>query len=94
MPEQPSDNSTKENKQPNIEVGSINVDGSVGGNFTVGNNNTIINLPPKEQVFRSLHQLPQPPADFTGREELITQLLQTLKEVKARPLPGNPFMDW
>jgi len=27
-------------------------------------------------VFRSLHQLPQPPADFAGREELIAQLLE------------------
>ena len=29
----------------------------------------------QESVFRSLHQLPQPPADFTGRDELIEQLV-------------------
>src|SRR5689334_3517375 len=89
MPEQPLDNSTEENKRPNIEVGDIHVGGNIGGNFTVGNNNTIINLSPEAQIFRSLHQLPQAPADFTGREELIAQLLADFEKGKGATITGQ-----
>jgi hypothetical protein len=68
MAEKPLNNSTEENKsaaQSNIEVGKIEVDGGVGGNIIVGHGN-IINLPPEGQVFRSLHQLPQPPPTLPG----------------------------
>ena len=93
MPEQPLNEPTEENKPPersNIEVGSINVGRDVHGNLIVGNNN-IINLSPKEQVIRSLHQLPQPPADFTGREELITQLLADFEKGKGAAITGQPI---
>ena len=73
MAEQPLNNSTEENKPApgsNIEVGDMNVGGNVGGNIIVGQN---ITINPEQQIFRSLHQLPQPPADFTGREDLIAQ---------------------
>ena len=65
----------------NIEVGKIEA-GNIDGNFIVGNNN-VIHLSPKEQAFRSLHQLPQPPADFTGRDELIAQFLADFAKGKG-----------
>jgi len=39
-------------------------------------------------VFRSLHQLPQPPSDFTGREELIEQLLSDFNSHKGATISG------
>ena len=39
-------------------------------------------------AFRSLHQLPQPPADFTGREELIAQLLADFQRGKGATITG------
>jgi hypothetical protein len=93
MPEQPLNNSTEENKPPaasNIEVGKIEVGRDVNGNLIVGNNN-VINLTPAQQIFRSLHQLPQPPADLTGRDELITQLLAGFEGGKGATITGQPI---
>jgi tetratricopeptide (TPR) repeat protein len=42
-------------------------------------------------VFRSLHQLPQPPADFTGREELVKQLIQDFHSHKGAAITGKPL---
>ena len=39
----------------------------------------LLNKDNSATVFRSLHQLPQPPADFTGRETLITELTEDFK---------------
>jgi tetratricopeptide (TPR) repeat protein len=39
-------------------------------------------------AFHSLHQLPQPPADFTGREELIAQLLEDFAKRKGAAITG------
>jgi tetratricopeptide (TPR) repeat protein len=92
MAKKPSIKSTKKNKSDagsNIEVGKIEA-GNVGGSIVVGNNN-IINMAPEQQVFRSLHQLPQPPADFTGREELIAQLLADFEKGKGAPITGQPI---
>ena len=42
-----------------------------------------------EQIgLRSLHQLPQPPSDFTGREELIDQLLNDFNFHKGATISG------
>jgi tetratricopeptide (TPR) repeat protein len=41
-----------------------------------------------QSVLRSLHQLPQPPADFTGREELIAQLLADFQRGKGATITG------
>ena len=98
MSEQPLNNSTEENKsasqsnagQSKTEVGDIHINGNVGGPFVVGNNN-VINLTAKQQVFLSLHQLPQPPADFTGREELIAQLLADFEKGKGATITGQPI---
>jgi hypothetical protein len=68
--------------RPGIQVG-----GNVGGSIVVGDNN-VINMSPAEQVFRSLHQLPQPPADFTGREELLSQLMSDFKTHKGAAISG------
>jgi tetratricopeptide (TPR) repeat protein len=93
MDENPLDKSPGENQPPSgskTEVGDIHIDGSVGGPFVVGNNN-VINLTAEQQVFRSLHQLPQPPADFTGREELIAQLLADFEKGKGAAITGQPI---
>src|SRR5512132_294055 len=92
MAKKSSNNPLKKNKatqQSNIKVGDINA-GNVNGNFIVGNNN-VINMPPAQQAFRSLHQLPQPPADFTGREELIAQLLADFAKGKGATITGQPI---
>lgn len=39
-------------------------------------------------VFRSLHQLPQPPADFTGREKIIQDLLADFDSHKGATISG------
>ena len=92
MAEQPLNKSTKKKKSAagsRTKVGDIHIGGGVGGPFVVGNNN-VINLSPEQQVFRSLHQLPQPPADFTGREELIAQLLADFEKGKGATITGQP----
>ena len=48
--------------------------------------NTPAPVPPS--AFRSLHQLPQPPADFTGREELNAQLLADFENGKGATITG------
>src|SRR5512132_3555465 len=91
MAKKPSNKSTKKNKpasRSNIEVGKIKVGGSVGGSIIVGQN---ITINPEQQIFRSLHQLPQPPADFTGREELIAQLLADFEKGKGATISGQPI---
>jgi hypothetical protein len=39
-------------------------------------------------AFRSLHQLPQPPVDFTGRDELIAQLLEDFQKRRGAAITG------
>ena len=46
----------------------------------------VTNISAKE--FSPLHQLPQPPADFTGREELIEQLLGDFTSHKGATISG------
>lgn len=83
MPKKSSDKSN----EPNIEVGGFNVGGNVDGNFIVGNNN-VINQTPEQIRLGSLHQLHQPPADFTGREELIDHLLKDFDAHKGATISG------
>jgi hypothetical protein len=53
-------------------------------------------------TYHPLHQLPQPPADFTGREELIAQLLADFEGGKGATITGltgmgasaRPRWDW
>jgi tetratricopeptide (TPR) repeat protein len=92
MAEQRSNKSSKKKKSAagsKVEVGDINVGRDLNGNIIVGNNN-VINIPVK-QAFLSLHQLPQPPADFTGREELIAQLLADFEKGKGAAITGQPI---
>ena len=91
MDEQPLDTSPEKKQPPSqskIEVGDIRIGGNVDGNFIIGQN---INITPEQQVFRSLHQLPQPPADFTGREELIAQFLADFERGKGATITGQPI---
>jgi tetratricopeptide (TPR) repeat protein len=83
MPKKPSSKS----KQQNIEVDKIKVGGSIGGPLIVGNDN-VINLSHEQISLRSLHQLPPPPADFTGREALIEQLLNDFNSHKGATISG------
>jgi tetratricopeptide (TPR) repeat protein len=90
MADEPLGKSTEEKKppaQPNSGAGNITVGGNVGDNLIVGNNNTV-NIIPEAQVFHPLHQLPQPPADFTGREELITQLRNDFNSHQGANISG------
>jgi tetratricopeptide (TPR) repeat protein len=41
-----------------------------------------------QQAFRSLHQLSPPPADFTGRESLIEELLKDFESHKGATISG------
>lgn len=68
-----STNKARENSvAANAEVG-----GSIGGNLIMGHGN-IVNLAPDQISFRSLHQLPPAPADFTGREAELKAVLDDL----------------
>ena len=85
MADETVDKPAEDNKsatRPGIQVG-----GNVGGSIVVGDHN-VINMSPAEQVFRSLHQLPQPPADFTGRKELLSQLMIDFKTYKGAAISG------
>src|SRR5262245_48642875 len=82
-PPQKSSEKKRNSIQANIKVG-----GNIGGNLIVGDSN-IINMATPEQIsLRSLNQLPQPPADFTGREELIEQLLKDFDSNKGATISG------
>ncbi len=72
---------------------SIGVDGNVGGSVIQGDNNTIIenatfNLSPEKVQLIKLRQLPPMPAEFTGREEQLQQVLDTLAEHKGAAISG------
>lgn len=67
---------------------SIQVGGNIGGNLIVGDGNTINMITPEQIGLRSLHQLPQSPADFTGREALIDQLLKDFESHKGATISG------
>src|SRR5215208_6772215 len=88
MAGEPLNKPTEENKPASsskIEVGNIDVGGSIGGSIIIGQNITISSA---QQTFRSLHQLPQPPADFTGRDELIAQLIADFENGKGATITG------
>ena len=90
MTKKPSKKSTRKNEnssQTNVEVDGIDVGGNVGGNIIVGQGNTI-NITPEQQVFRSLYKLPPPPADFTGREDIIKELLKDFESHKGATISG------
>ena len=74
-------------KSKNIAVGKIDVGKDVSGNIIVGHDN-VINLSPEQIRLSSLHQLPPPPADFTGRETLIDQLLTDFNSHKGATISG------
>ena len=72
----------------NSVAANIGVGGSVAGNLIVGSGNTI-NMPTPDQIsLRALHQLPQPPADFTGRKTLIEELLKDFNLHKGATVSG------
>src|SRR5512139_2733537 len=66
-----------------IATGNINVQGSIGGDLIIS---TAGSMPGKPSHF--LYQLPQPPADFTGREELIAQLVTDFTTHKGAAISG------
>lgn len=78
-----STNKAKENSvAANVEVG-----GNIGGNLIMGHGN-IVNLAPDQISFRALHQLPPAPADFTGREAELKQILENLNKNKGPSISG------
>ena len=83
MPKKPSNKS----KHQNIKVGDINISEGLSGSLIVGNNN-IINQTPKQIKLSSLHQLPPAPADFTGREKLVEELLKDFESHKGATISG------
>ncbi len=91
MAQKRKEQNTRNNKQKAAR--SIRVGGDVGGSVIQGNDNTIINnttvnLSPEKIPLRNLHQLPPAPADFTGREEQLEQVLGALKEHKGAAISG------
>jgi hypothetical protein len=78
-----STNKARENSvAANAEVG-----GSIGGNLIMGHGN-IVNLAPDQISFRSLHQLPPAPADFTGREAELKAVLDDLSKNRGSAIRG------
>jgi hypothetical protein len=65
-------------------VGNITVGGSIGGDLIISTT-----VPTAGKVPSSLHQLPQPPADFTGREALIAQLVEDFKSHQGAAITGQ-----
>src|SRR5690349_20749433 len=73
-----------------ITVGNISNASSIAiGHGAQVTNITNIIQSETATAFRSLHQLPQPPADFTGREELIAQLLEDFAKGKGATITGQ-----
>jgi len=66
--------------------------GEYGRNIKLGDNSQYIEnfheAPKTERGFSNLHQLPPPPADFTGRELLISQLLEDFSSHKGTTISG------
>ena len=56
--------------------------------ITASTSKTFTKLLKPEKVFSPLHQLPQPPADFTGREELIKELISDFNSHKGATISG------
>jgi len=57
--------------------GNITITGGMGGDFVAGDKHVHETLAP---TVPALHQLPLPPADFTGREAEIEELLAALED--------------
>src|SRR6266567_2626531 len=60
------------------QSGGVNVDGGNVFAQSMAGRDIVINLPPVPTV-PALHQLPAPPADFTGRKEELEELFQAVK---------------
>jgi len=74
-------------KRRSVRAG-IEIGGNVNrSNIVIGDSN-VINIAPQKIILRSLHQFPQPPVDFTGREELIDQLLKDFDSQKGATISG------
>ncbi len=58
---------------------NVNVTGGVDGDFVRGNKTTNITYEAKAESITSLHQIPSPPRDFTGREAEIKELMEMLE---------------
>lgn len=68
----------------------ISIGGDLTGNNNIAGNNNIVNnyLSPQQTKLITLHQLPPAPADFTGRDELISQLLSDFNAHKGATISG------
>jgi len=70
------------------QMGNVTQTGN-GTNIVVQEGNVTIHEAPKpEKPFSSFHQLPQPPADFSGREQLIAELLKDFESHKGATISG------
>jgi tetratricopeptide (TPR) repeat protein len=58
-------------------TGNITITGDIGGDFVAGDKHVHEALAP---TISALHQLPPPPADFTGREADLDELLAALED--------------
>jgi hypothetical protein len=75
MAEETQDQQNVQANNNSNAVGKIEIGGDLDGNVIVGNYN-IVNILREKQSVHFLHQLPPPPADYTGRTALIDQLLE------------------
>ncbi|MBN8656910.1 MAG: tetratricopeptide repeat protein [Anaerolineae bacterium] len=81
---------TSSGKSKAKDKSQISIGGDLAGNNNVvGSNNVVTNIYSPENIkLNALHQLPPAPADFTGRAELISQLLSDFNVHKGATISG------
>jgi tetratricopeptide (TPR) repeat protein len=81
---------TSKGKPKAKDKSQISIGGDLtGNNNVVGSNNVVTNIYFPENIkLNALHQLPPAPADFTGRAELISQLLSDFNSHKGATISG------
>ncbi len=75
----PAQPAISQSQRSGLQVGGSTVRGDVvdGDKFS---GDKIVNVLPPVTLFSTLHQLPRPPADFTGREAELKELRERIKQ--------------
>jgi len=78
--------SNRAKAEENSVAANVAVGGNIGRDFIIANG--AINIPAEQIKLSSLHQLPPPPADFTGRETIIADILDDFDGHKGATISG------